>query len=64
MRENDRRNYFMINLHESMGPTRDPWICNQMRYRPVRHMPVSLQGGRALKVLNVTAQVDRTKGCL
>ena len=41
--ENDRRNYFMINLHESMGPgrdrTRDPWICsqllicNQTRYR-------------------------------
>ena len=31
--ENDRRNYFMINLHESMGPgrdrTRDPWICSQ-----------------------------------
>ena len=31
--ENDRRNYFMINLHKSMGPgrdrTRDPWICNQ-----------------------------------
>ena len=29
--ENDCRNYFMINLHESMGPgrdqTRDPWIC-------------------------------------
>ena len=29
--ENDRRNYFMINLHESMGPdrdrTRDPWIA-------------------------------------
>ena len=41
--ENDRRNYFMINLHESMGPgrdrTRDPWncsqtrICSQTRYR-------------------------------
>ena len=33
--ENDRRNYFMINLHESMGPgrdrTRDPWICSQLR---------------------------------
>ena len=33
--ENDRRNYFMINLHESMGPgrdrTRDPWICSQTR---------------------------------
>ena len=31
--ENDRRNYFMINLHESMGPgrdrTRDPRICSQ-----------------------------------
>ena len=29
--ENDRRNYFMINLHESMGPdkdqTCDPNIC-------------------------------------
>ena len=29
-KENDSRNYFMINLHESMGPgrdrTRDPWI--------------------------------------
>ena len=41
--ENDRRNHFMINLHESMGPdrdrTRDPWncsqtrICSQTRYR-------------------------------
>ena len=35
MEENDRRNDFMINLHESMGPgldrTRDPWICNQVR---------------------------------
>ena len=33
--ENDRRNYFMINLHESMGPgrdrTHDPWICSQTR---------------------------------
>ena len=33
--ENDRRNYFMINLHESMGPGRDrthyPWICSQLR---------------------------------
>ena len=31
--ENGHRNYFMINLHESMGPgrdqTRDPWICSQ-----------------------------------
>ena len=31
--ENDHRNYFMINLHESMGPcrdrTHDPWICSQ-----------------------------------
>ena len=31
-----RRNYFMINLHESTGPgqnqTRDPWICSQTRY--------------------------------
>ena len=31
--ENNRRNYFMINLHESMGPswdqTRDPLICCQ-----------------------------------
>ena len=33
--ENDHRNYFMINLHVSMGPgwdqTRDPWICSQIR---------------------------------
>ena len=33
--ENDRRNYFKINLHESIGPgrdrTRDPWICIQSR---------------------------------
>ena len=31
--ENDRRNYFMIHLHESIGPDRertwDPWICSQ-----------------------------------
>ena len=29
----DSRNYFMINLHESMGSgrdqTRDAWICSQ-----------------------------------
>ena len=41
--ENERRNYFKINLHESMGPgkdrTHDPWIysqtriCSQTRYR-------------------------------
>ena len=33
--ENDHRNHFMINLHESMVPdrdrTRDPWICSQTR---------------------------------
>ena len=38
--ENDRKNYFMVNLHESMGPgrnrTRDPWICSQLRYRRYR----------------------------
>ena len=32
--ENDSRNYFMVNLHESMGlgryRTHDPWICNQL----------------------------------
>ena len=31
--ENDCRNYFIINLHKSMGPgqdrTRNPWICSQ-----------------------------------
>ena len=31
-KENDHRNYFIINLHESMGPGRDrtldPWICS------------------------------------
>ena len=31
--ENDERKYFIINLHESMGPGRDrtryPWICSQ-----------------------------------
>ena len=34
-KENGRRNYFMINLRESMGlgwdQTRDPWICIQTR---------------------------------
>ena len=33
--ENDRRNYFMINLHECMGPdgdrNRNPWICSRTR---------------------------------
>ena len=33
--EIDRRNYFMLNLHKSMGPggdrTRIPWICSQTR---------------------------------
>ena len=32
----DNRKYFMINLHESMGPCwtqpHNPWICNQTRY--------------------------------
>ena len=36
-KENDRWNYFMINLHDSMGPggdrSRDPWICSHTRYR-------------------------------
>ena len=35
MEENGRRNYFMINLHDSMGPdrdrNRDPWICSKLR---------------------------------
>ena len=35
--ENGRKNYFMINFHESMGLgwdlTHDPWICSQRRYR-------------------------------
>ena len=35
--ENDHRNYFMINLHKSMGPGRDrtlgPWICSQLYAR-------------------------------
>ena len=34
-KENDRRNNFIINLHESMGSgqdwTRNPWICSQTR---------------------------------
>ena len=34
-KENDRRNYFIISLHESMGPgldrTHDLWICSQTR---------------------------------
>ena len=40
--QNDRRNYSMINLHESMGPgrdrTRDPWICSQTRICWPRHV--------------------------
>ena len=41
--ENNRRNYFMINLRESMGPGRDlthnPLICSQMRIcnTPIPH---------------------------
>ena len=34
--ENGLRNYFMINLHKSIGPdwdqTHDPWICSQACY--------------------------------
>ena len=34
-RKDDRRNHFIINLHESIGSgqdwTRDPWICSQTR---------------------------------
>ena len=40
--ENDRRNYFMTNLHEGMGPgwdrTHDPWICSQTRIRSMSNM--------------------------
>ena len=43
----DRRNYFMINLHESMGPdrdlTRDPWICSQTHMLPYT-LPTALCG--------------------
>ena len=39
--ENGRRNYFMINLHESMGlgrdRTRDPWICSQTHISSQAH---------------------------
>ena len=46
--ENDRRNYFMINLHESMGPgrdrTRDPWICSQTRICSQDTLPTVLRG--------------------
>ena len=35
--ENEHRNYFMINLHESIRPsqdqTHDPWICSGTHYR-------------------------------
>ena len=35
--ENGRRNYFMINLHASMGPgldqARDLWICSRTPYQ-------------------------------
>ena len=55
--ENGGRNYFMINLHESMGPgwnqTRDTWICSQT--------PICSQAGyrlrytaRSTKYLTVT----------
>ena len=37
MMMNGRRNYFMINLHESMGTgwdqTPNPWICSHTRFR-------------------------------
>ena len=37
--EDGRRNYFVINLHESMGPGRDQipdlWVCSQTRYHLV-----------------------------
>ena len=42
------RNYFMINLHESMGPgrdrTRDPWICSQTRILLPDTLPTALRG--------------------
>ena len=47
--ENDYKNYFMIHLHESMGPgrgrTHDPWICSltriccQTRYQTALRCP-------------------------
>ena len=37
-KKNDRRKYFLINLHKRRGPgfiiqTQDPWICNWTCYR-------------------------------
>ena len=50
--ENDRRNYFMIYLHESMGPGSDltcyPWICSRTRYRCSRHLNGLSLAGRIL----------------
>ena len=44
-RRNDRRNYFMINLHESMGPGRDPT-------RDLRHasLQTALRGAVVLHI--------------
>ena len=47
MEENDHRNYFIINLQESMGlgrdQTRDPWICSQTHLLPDM-LPTALRG--------------------
>ena len=46
--ETDHRNYFIINLHQSMGPgrdrTRDPWICSQTRICS-QTLPTALEAG-------------------
>ena len=43
--ENDHKNYFMINLYESMGPgldiTGNPWLCSQTRICRQTHYRLS-----------------------
>ena len=41
--ENDRRSYFIINLHESMGPDRDQ-TCDSDTYLQSDTLPTALRG--------------------
>ena len=48
--ENDRRNYFMINIHESMGPDRDRPLDLQLdTHLHSDTLPTALRGPAQLK---------------
>ena len=53
-------NYFMIKLHQSMGPgqngTRDPWICSWTHYR-LSYRAAALKSTTGLQFLYISQQM-------